>query len=401
MITEKTISKNVIKTQLQPIKDLTFNKKYTIGIPCEINPEEKRIAFTPESVRILTKMGYKILIEKNAGVGANFSDFDYSENGATISQSHKDIFSQSDIIIKISPLSEKEIDFLGQDKIIFSAINLFTQNEKNLKKLKEKKTTALAFEFFLDNQGFNPFLHIIGEIIGSSSVMIAAEIMSNTNGGNGNMLGGISGIEPSEIIILGSEICSQYAVKIAMGLGANVKVFDNSIKKLIKLHDFFGQHLYTSTLSNQSLHRALINADVLINTLEKGINDDFIITNEMLNLMKQGAVIIDLKVDTGSVIESSKITSFKNPTFVKEGVIHYCVPNIASRVSRTSSVAISNLLTPYLADITKCGGIIPFILNNVSCRNAVYMLKGITTNKTVAEKFNLDYTDINIVIYIF
>lgn len=390
-----------LQTKTQPVKIIPNKNKFSIGIPAENNIEEKRVILTPEDVKSITKLGYKVFVEKNAGINANFSDFSYSESGAKIIDDKKKIFEKSDIIVKIAPLSDEEIKLLPPNKIIFSALNLSTQNHDKITKLKQKKITAVSYEFFEDKFGFNPFLHIIGEITGSSSVMIAAELMSNTYGGKGLMLGGLTGLAPTEIIILGSDISSQYAVRIALGLGANVKVFDSSIKNLIKFHDYFGQHLYTSTIESTALKNSLITADVVINTLNREPRQDFIITKEDLNIMKQGAVVIDLKVDSGSIIESSKITSFENPTFEEKGVVHYCVPNIASRVARTSSVAISNILTPFLVKILNYGGIIPYLQQNESCKNGVYMLKGILTNKIISEKFKIDFTDINLLIHVF
>ncbi|MBN2891692.1 MAG: alanine dehydrogenase [Bacteroidales bacterium] len=394
-------SKSGLQTKVQPVKIIPKNQKLTIGIPAENKSEEKRVVLTPDDVKAISKLGYQIYIEQGAGVEANFSDLAYSENGAKIIEDKKIIFKDCDIIVKIAPLSDEEVSFLSPNKVVFSALQMSTQTQEKIKKLKDKKITALSYELFNDENGFNPFLHIIGEIIGSSSVMIAAELMSNTFGGKGLMLGGLTGLAPTEIIVLGSDISSQYAVRIALGLGANVKVFDSSIKRLIKFHDFFGQHLYTSTITSSDLKNSLKTADVVINTLEKEHGQGFVISKEMLLEMKQGAVIVDLKVDSGSVIESSKITTFEKPTFIESEITHYCVPNIASRVARTSSVAISNIISPLLAKILNYGGIIPFIQENISYRNGVYLLKGIVTNKIIAENFDLDYTDINLIIHVF
>lgn len=394
-------SENSPDTQLQEVRRIPQNKKLFIGLPAENNSEEKRVVLTPEDVKTITNLGFQIIVEQGIGVEANFSDLAYSESGAKIVDNKKDVFSHADIIVKISPLSNEEIDLIQPNKILISALHLSTQTPQKIEKLRKKKITAISFEFFNDENGFNPFLHVIGEIIGSSSVMIAAELMSNTFGGKGLMLGGLTGLEPTEIVVLGTDISSQYAVRIALGLGANVKVFDSSIKNLIRFHNLFGQYLYTSSLTSVALQKSLKTADVIINTLERKPKQDFIITKKILKKMKSGAVIVDLKIDTGSIIESSKITSFKNPTFTKSDIIHYCVPNIASRVARTSSVAISNILTPYLVDILNYGGIMPFIQENKSCRNGTYLLKGILTNRTIAEKFKMDFTDINLIIHVF
>ncbi len=392
---------NNLKTLPKEIDLLQKSKKTKIGIPAEIIIDEKRIAIIPDDVATLVEMDIEIYIESGAGEGANFTDLEYSEAGAIITTDKKQVFSHCDIIIKITPLTDIEIDMLGTNKILISALHLSTLKADKIKKLQEKRTTCLAYELFNDSNNFNPFLHIIGEIIGSSSVMIAAELMSNVYGGNGLMLGGLTGLPPAEVVILGTDISAKYAIRIATGLGANIKVFDYTIENLINFHNIFGQHLYTSILNYKTLSKSLNTADVVINTLEKQAQQDYILPLEFLTYMKTGAVIIDLKVDSGSVIESSHITTFENPTFVKSGVIHYCVPNMASRVSRTSSVAISNILLPFLINILNSGSIIHSLQSSISCRNSTYLLKGVLTDKTIANTFKMDFTDINLIIHIF
>ncbi len=377
-----------------------FNKTiYSIGIPKENTYSEKRVILTPYDLKPIIDLGHKVYIEQGAGQD-NYPDLAYSNIGAKIIEQKQQIFEKCDIIAKVSPITTEEAEMLGTDKIIFSSLQLSDQKANIFKLLKEKRTTAISYDMYADDNGFNPFIHILGEIIGSSSVIIAAELMSNSNGGNGLMLGGLTGLAPTEIMILGSDISAMYTVKIALGLGANVKVFDSSIQRLIKFHDYFGQHLYTSNITSPNLFKSLKTADVIINTLAFTDEHDYVITDEMLCFMQKGAVIIDLRIDTGSVIESSKITTFENPTFVKNNITHYCVPNIASRVAKTSSIAISGILSQILLQMLSFGDIIPFLQNDNSFKNGTYMLKGIPTNKIIAEKYSLDYTDINLLIHI-
>jgi len=402
-----TIQTKIIKKGKQPetmpLSSYVSNKKNisVIGVPKEIDKDEKRVAITPDDVAIITDLGFDVLVERNAGLDAGIYDLAYSEAGAKIVDSHHIIYKNADIIAKIAPLNDLEIVSLRENKIIFSALNLSTQKRKNIELLQEKKTTALAFEFFNDVSGFNPFLHVIGEIIGTSAVMIAAELLSTTGGGSGIMLGGLSGLPPAEIIILGTDIAAEYAVKLALGLGADVKVFDNSMQNLIHFHKTFGQQLYTSTLNYSNLRKSLQTADDVINTLSKTPEKKIIVSQEMVSLMKKGAVIIDLKVDAGSIIETSKITTFENPTFKVNDIIHYCVPNLASRVALTSSVAISNLLSVSLIKILQQGSIIPFLQYDTNIRNGTFMFKGALTNKIVAETLGLKYTDINFIVHVF
>ncbi|MEA3450402.1 MAG: alanine dehydrogenase [Bacteroidota bacterium] len=374
---------------------------FSIGVPKETGLDEKRVALTPSNIDVIMSLGFEVFVEYGAGEGANITDLEYSEAGAKMLKDKEIIFTNCDIICKIAPLSEKEVDMLGTNKIVFSALNLSTQSQKCIKKLQKKKITAIAYELFSNESGFNPFVHVIGEIIGTSSVMIASELLSSTSGGRGIILGGLSGMPPSKIIVLGTDISAEYAVRIALGMGGDVKVFDNSISNLIHFHNIFGQHLYTSTINSNNIRDVLPDADVIINTLEKKSGKNYIITDFLVSLMKKGSVIVDLKVDSGSIIETSKITSFEKPTFEHHEVIHYCVPNLASRVAYTSSVAISNLLSPPLIEILQQGSIIPFLQYETKFRHGTYLFKGVLTNKMLAETLELDYTDINFIIHVF
>lgn len=392
----------ISKIEELPEKVLLQNKndEIVIGVLKENNFGEKRVALTPDDVKYIAEGNNKVLVETGAGLMANFSDYAYSEAGALI-LSQKEVYEKANIFVKISPLTLEEIELLKPETIVISAINLNTISPERIKKLQEKKITALAYEYFIDDRGFNPFTHIIGQIIGSTSIMIAADLLTNTNGGRGIMLGSLTGIPPTEIVILGTDISAEYAVRVALSLGANVRVFDYSISNLIKFQNLFGRNLYTSTLNYSNLMDAISRANVLINTLERKGSRDFIITQDMVLAMKDLSVIIDLKVDAGSVIETSSITTIDNPVYVKYGVIHYCVPNIASRVAQTSSVAISNLLTNILLKILQQGSLIPLLQYEHDIRNATYLFKGILTNKDVANALKMNYTDLNLIINLF
>jgi len=401
---EKVLSKKQKKTAMQPqaqlIKSLIENKNTYIGIPKGNLNEEKRIPLTPFAVSSLANEGYKIFIEAGAGEGANYSDEEYKNAGAIITKNKKDIFICS-IIIKISPFEEKEIDMLGGNQTIISALQLSSQTRNNIVKLISKKTNAIAFENIRDNQNFYPFVQLMSEISGSTSIMIGSELLSNKNGGKGILLGGLAGISPAEIIIIGVDTAAISAIKIANELGATVKVFDNNINKLMQIQNIFGKNTFTSTINDKVLLKALESVDLIINTMHKDYNKDYVITNEMVEVMKEKSVIIDLMVESGSVIETSKLTTFQNPFYTEYGVIHYCVPNIASRVARTSSIAISNILTPILEKTMKCRGIMPVIKEDESVRNGTYLLRGILTNMELGNKFHLEAKDINLLMVAF
>ncbi len=373
------------------------NQKIVIGIPKESDPNELRVPITPDGVETLTEIGYRVVIQSGAGERSAYTDEDYIKRGAQIAYSKQELFERSDFIIKIAPFSQQEISELPKHKTIFSAIHLTQQRKENFTTLMEKKITAIAYEYYTDDKGFNPFLHVIGEIIGSSAIMIASELLTkNFEFGKGILLGSVTGIPPANIVILGSDTSAQQAVRTALGLGANVKIFDKSLENLTKIHYLFGKHIYTSTVNMVLLEQALAEADVVINALHREPNEGFIITREMVKRMKKFSVIIDLKIDSGTVIETSRITNFANPYYLEENVIHYCVPNLASRVSRTTSKAINNVLVPILRRIFEMGGFNTYIRNDKALQNATYIYNGILTNEEIARLFLLRSTSIDL-----
>jgi len=369
----------------------------TIGILKERNKDEKRVALTPYAVQTIIGTGHIVLTEKGAGLGANYSDEDYRIAGARISD-RKSLIKQSDIIVKIGPLTYEEIQEIPKNKIIFSALHPNTQTKENIELLLKKYVIAIAYEYYQDHRGLNPFTYLMNEIIGSTSIMIAAELLTNTTGGKGIMLGGLTGITPSSVMVIGTDIAAEYAIRIALGLGASVKVFDDDINGLLRMEQLFGQHLFTSSLNRKALTKVLQSADVIINSKIKRHEQSYIITEDMVKLMRSGSVIIDMKIDSGSVIETSVPTTFEKPIFTKYGVIHYCVPNIPSRVSRTASMAISDVLAPILLDICKEGGIIPLIKRSESLRSGTYIFQGILMNLQLAKRFDMDAKDWNIIL---
>ncbi len=401
MSIENVKAQKAKKTLPQKQKKYKKNNHLIVGVPKETSIDERRIALTPDDVFTIKNEGFEVYVESGAGLSANFTDLQYSEAGAKIVKQKSKIYKDAFIIAKIAPLTLPEIEKIGENKIVFSALNLSTQSAERLQKLQDKKITAIAYELFKDKNDFNPFNHIIGQITGSSALMIASELLSNASGGKGIMLGGLTGMPPSEIVVLGTNIAAEYSVRIALGLGATVKVFDRSMASFIRFHNTFGQHLFTSTITYSHLKKAVSTADVIINNLEKRPEKNFLITEEMLISMKEGSVIIDLKVDSGSIVETSEITTFDNPTFIKKGVIHYCVPNIASRVSQTSSTAISSLLSNILIKILHQGSVIPLLQYDYELRNATYMFKGLLTNKIVSDNLNMKFTDLNLIIHVF
>ncbi len=366
-----------------------------IGIPKETHYQEKRVCLTPDAVAALTAQGHKFVIETGAGDGANFPDKEYSEAGAKISYDVKEAFG-CHIILKVEPPSLEEINLINPQSIIFSALQLKTQTKKYFEALASKRITAIAFDFIRDDQGVFSIVKSLSEIAGTASILIAGEIMSSNNEGRGLLFGNIGGVPPTEVVILGAGTVSEFAVRSAIGLGASVKVFDNSITKLRNLQHRLGHPIYTSTIQPKTLLKALMRCDVVIGAVRGKLRSPVLVTEEMVMRMKNGAVIIDVSIDCGGCFETSELTTHKKPTFQKHGVIHYCVPNIPSRYSRTASASISNNFTPYLTNIADEGGFENAARFDKSLQKGMYFYHGILTNKTVADWFGLPYRDINL-----
>ncbi len=374
------------------------NAKLCIGLPKERSYQEKRICLTPDAVSALTCNGHRILIESGAGQHAAFDDQEYSEAGAEITKDTAKVFA-CPMILKVEPPTLKEIELIKPNTILLSALQLKMQDKSYFEALIQRKITALGFEFIKDSEGAFPAVRQLSEIAGTASILIASEIMSVTNQGNGLLLGNISGVPPTEVVVIGAGVVGEFATKSALGLGANVKVFDSSISKLRSLQANVGQRIYTSTVLPKNLMKALMRCDVAIGAT-KGKNRAPVLVNEaMVESMKQGAVIIDVSIDMGGCFETSELTTHDKPTFEKHGVIHYCVPNIPARYSRTSSVSLSNIFTPYLLQIAEAGGLENAIRQDHGLKNGLYVYHGVITNKSVSNWFDLDCSDLNLLIF--
>ncbi|MEQ8337407.1 MAG: alanine dehydrogenase [Cyclobacteriaceae bacterium] len=383
-------------TQEAPMKKGKGHKALFIGVPKEISLQESRVALKPESVDVLTSNGHDVWVEASAGKSAHFSDHEYSEAGAKIVYSSKEVY-QADIILKVEPPTDKEVNLLKQGATIFSAFQTGSQSREYIESLNRKKITAVGYEFIEDKVGGLPMVRAMSEIAGSTVMLIAAELLSNTNEGKGVILGGITGVPPTQVVILGAGTVAEYAARACIGLGVDIQVFDNHIYKLRRIKHALGQQIHTATIDNATISKALQNADVVVGAIrpEKGASK-CIVTEEMVSQMKPGSVIIDVGIDQGGCIETSEMTSHKRPTFRKYDVIHYCVPNIGSRVARTASLAISNIFTPIILHIGDIGGIDEMILSNKWFMKGVYTYRGSLTNLQLAKKFNLGFKDLNL-----
>ena len=391
-------SKQQLLPQEETLEILKQKGELFIGIPKENQYQEKRICLTPDAVNAITANGHRVLIEAGAGEGANYSDKDYTEAGAEISKDTKKVFS-CPLILKVEPPTLSEIDMLNPQATIISALQIKTQSKKYFEQLAKKRITAVAFEYIRDDDGKFPAVRSLSEIAGISSILIAAELMAVTNKGNGLMFGNISGVPPVEVVIIGAGTVGEFAARSALGLGANIKIFDNSLTKLRNIQTNLNQTVYTSTLQPKNLLKALKRCDVAIGAVRGQDRSPIVVSTSMVEHMKKGAVIIDVSIDMGGCFETSEVTDHDKPTFEKYGVIHYGVPNIPSRYPRTSTISISNIFTPYLLKIGEDGGLENSLRFDKGLRNGLYMYHGILTNKSVGDWFGLSYNDINFLIF--
>ena len=376
-------------------------KKLIIGMPREKQHLEQRISLTPEAIEVLIDNGHEVLIESKAGEGAHYSDKNYSECGGFIVENKSQVLG-ADIVLKVEPIDLEEIDLLKGNQVIFSGLHIHTQKEDYIRKLMDKKITAIAYEYIKDEYNYYPILQSMNAIAGNTAIIIAAEYLSVNNGGKGVMLGGISGITPTEVVILGAGIAAEFAARAALGLGAFVKVFDPSPQKLEQLQKNLGTRLHTSIFHPQVLRRTLKSADVVIgafNLYDKGPR--YFVTEEMVKEMKKGSVIIDISIDQGGCIETSERRTHLDPVYTKHNVIHYCVANLPSRVARTASIALSNIMSPIMINIGNSGGIKPFLKSNLGVRHGVYMYNGILTNELLGNNFNIPSKDIDLLMAAF
>lgn len=403
MITDPELLKSLIaQGSLMPKEEMLEVRRkkgnLLIGIPKETSFQERRVALVPEAVSLLVANGHHVRIETKAGEGSNFSDNDYSEAGAEICIDPKEIYS-CDIILKVAPPSSVELDLMVGGQTFISALQISTQTKEMIQKLIEKKITAIAWDYVRDEEGVFSIVRTLGEIAGTTSILVAGELLSSFSSGKGMMLGGVAGVQPTEVVIIGAGTVGEYATRAALGLGASVKVFDNSLSRLRRLQNDIGTRIFTSIIQPKVLAKAIRRADVVIGALRSPIGrTPCVVSEDMIECMKQGSVVVDVSIDQGGCFETSRVTNHIDPTFVKHGVVHYCVPNISSRVSRTASFALSNILSPLILEMGDKGGVVDLIRSQKGFRNGVYIYKGILTNEVLGKVFGLKYKDINLLL---
>jgi alanine dehydrogenase len=381
-----------------PLAVKTNRNSLLIGLPKEVSHQENRIALTPEAVAILVRNGHNVIVEQGAGEKAKFTDSEYSEAGAQIAYSPKEVY-DANLILKIEPLVNEEFEHIKSGSTVISALTLPAREREYFEKITSKNVTAFGYEYIEDQAGGLPIIRSMSEIAGSAVMLIAGEYLSNADNGRGIILGGITGVPPTKVVMLGAGTVTEYALRAALGMGADVKVFDRHLYKLQRLKYSLGQHIYTSIIDSDTLTEAIQRADVVIGAIraEDGISP-VVVTEEMISRMKPDSVIIDVSIDQGGNFETSRMTSHKQPTFKHAGVIHYCVPNIASRVSHTASMALSNIFLPFLLETGTTGGIEQMMYANRWFMKGVYAHKGMLTNSYIARKYNMRYKDLDLLL---
>ncbi|MEJ7737632.1 MAG: alanine dehydrogenase [Chitinophagaceae bacterium] len=369
-----------------------------IGIPKETAFQENRIALTPDAVGVLVSNGHNVVIEHNAGEAAHFRDKDYSEAGAKIVFEKSEVY-KAPLLVKSAPVVEEDLPFLQHNQLLVSPIHLSAMKSEFLEKMMEKKITAFSFENLKDDSGTYPIVRSMSEIAGSAVMLIAGQYLSSANHGKGVLLGGISGIPPTKVIILGAGIVGEYAARAALALGASVKVFDNSVYRLKRLQNNIGQRMWTCVLEPKILAKQLKTCEIAVGAIASQTGrTPIVVTEEMVSNMRPGSVVIDVSIDRGGCFETSEITTHEHPVFTKYGVIHYGVPNIPSGFARTASQAISSVLMPLLLEASDEGGFENLIWHQLHLRSSIYLFKGSLTDFHLSQMFDLKFTDLNLLI---
>ena len=392
----ETLAKASLYPQEQLMKVKKDGHTFLIGLPREISLQENRISLTPDAVALLVGHGHEVWVETKAGVGSKFQDKQYSEAGAKIVYSPQEAY-KADIILKIEPPTMVEMEHFKPGQILISALQLGHLEKNFVDALLQKRMTSLAWEFIEDKVGGMPIIRSMSEIAGSTVMLIAAEYLSSIHDGKGIILGGITGVPPTKVVIIGSGTVAEYAARAALSLGAEIQVFDNHLYKLRRIKHTLGHQFYTSTIDTVTLGESLASADVVIGALraEKG-KARHVVSEEMVSRMKANSLIIDLSIDQGGCIATSEITTHLKPIFRKYDVIHYCVPNVASRVAHTATTALSNIFTPTILRAAEEGGVEEMIFSHKWFMRGVYTYKGGLTNESVARKFGMKFKNIEL-----
>lgn len=398
-VTKPLVSTSFSYETLEETLDIKpLGAKLSIGIPKETAFQENRVSLIPEAVGVLVSNGHDVIVETKAGEGSKYTDNDFSEAGARIAHNKSEVY-KAPLLIKSAPVVEEDLHHLQMNQTVVSPIHLSLLKRDQIQNLMDKRITAFGFETLKDDSGTYPIVRSMSEIAGSAAMLIAGQYLGSANHGKGVLLGGISGIPPTKVVIIGAGVVGEFATRTAMAMGASVKVFDNNVYRLKRLQNNLGMRVWTSVIEPRILAKQLKTCEVAVGALsnESG-RSPIVVSEEMVMGMRPGSVIIDVSIDRGGCFETSEITTHEKPTFTKHGVIHYCVPNIPSGFARTASHAISNVLMPLLLRAGDEGGLDEMVWHNFNLRHGVYLYKGHLTNFYISQRFDLKFTDLNLLI---
>ncbi len=383
----------------KPLRLRQQHRSLRIGVPREMANEERRVALAPSGVATLVANGHEVYVEQGAGVLANFPDAEYMEAGAQIVATPEDLYSQCELIVKVGRPTEEELKLLQENQVLISALHLGSTTPEFLRRLMELGVTGIGFEFIRDSDGTLPIVRMMHEIMGSMAVQIAARYLESNEGGKGVMLGGISGVPPATVVIIGAGVVGEWAARTALGFGAHVVVLDTDLGALRAIEHYLDRRVTTAMASVEFIRKAVRSADVVIGAkMGEGQRAPILVTEDMVAEMQPGSVIVDAMIDQGGCIETSRPTTHSNPVFRKYDVIHYCVPNMPSNAARTATYALNNVLVPYLIEIGESGSIHEALWRNVGLRNGTYVYRRHLTKKSLAAMFGLPYRDIELLI---
>ncbi len=374
-----------------------MGNRLLIGIPRERCEEERRLPLTPEAVAMLVDRGHRVLVESGAGLGISYGDNHYSEAGAEIVDTPAEVF-QVDLILKILPPLPAEVSMMRPRATVFSLVQLGLFAREAFELMMAKRITAISYEQMADEYDRTPLLYVTAEIEGAASITIASELLSNARGGKGILLGGIPGVSPTEVVIVGAGNAGTVAARAALALGASVKVFDDDINKLRMIQQVLGQGLFTSTFHPNVLRNAFRSADVVIGAMRYiNTRHRYVIATDLVRTMKKGALVIDLRIGQGGCFETTCCLSREDPAvFERFGVLHYCKLNISNRVARTTSMAYSNIFVPLLLSLGNAGSVQGMVKSDKGFRLGVYMYCGKVVNGYVANHFNMPSNNLDL-----
>jgi alanine dehydrogenase len=370
-----------------------------IGVPKEVSSEERRVALAPYGAGLLAAAGHEVAVERGAGHEAHFSDQEYAEAGVEVVDSARELYARSELVVKVFPPSEPELDFIQEGQILLSALHLGGTTPEFLRRLMAQRVTGIGYEFIADPDGSFPIVRMMHEISGSMAVQVAARLLESGEGGRGVMLGGISGVPPATVVILGAGVVGEWAARTALGYGAQVIVLDTDLSALRSLEHYLGRRVTTAVANLPYVRQAVERADVVIGAMMKGgQRSPVLVTREMVARMRTGSVVVDLVTDQGGCIETARPTTLSNPTYVEEGVVHHCVPNMPSNAARTATFALTNVLVPYIMEIGEAGSINDALWSNTSLRTGTYVYRRHLTKKSLASLFGMPHRDIELLI---